>query len=169
MKTHQNGFTLIELIIVIVVLGILSLFAFPKFSDLSSDAKIATLKQVNAQLRSAITLVQYKARVKGLKTATVNPDSGQSAYIVDFGFGSSELMFNNLCPESIAEMGSKMRLADYLNMSLSDDMTVKVENRYTLLGYDVPASGTPVDEGCYVLYDSFATPNCSLTVVTNDC
>jgi MSHA pilin protein MshA len=38
-----------------------------------------------------------------------------------------------------------------------------------LLGYDVPASGTPTNQGCYILYDSFATPNCTLTLVTDDC
>lgn len=169
MNKNQHGFTLVELIIVIVIIGILAVVAFPKFLDISSDAKIASLKQINGQLRSAITLVQNKARVEGLRPVTVNPNAGQTAFIVDFGFGSSELMFNNLCPESIAEMGTRMRLVDFLNISLSDEMSVRVDNQFTLLGYDVPATGTPLNQGCYIVYDSFSTPNCSLTVVTDDC
>lgn len=169
MRNKLTGFTLVELIIVIVVLGLLAVIALPKFIDVSSDAKVATLNQMHVQMRSAISLVQNKARVSGLEATTVNPGSGQSAYLLDYGFGSAELMFNNLCPESIAEMGTRMRLADFLNISLSDDMTVRVDNQYTLLGFDVPASGYPTNQGCYILYDSFATPNCTLTTVTDDC
>jgi MSHA pilin protein MshA len=169
MTKKQKGFTLVELIIVIVILGLLLVVAAPKFLSLSTEAKAANLRQINAQLRSAITLVQTKARVKGLQTSTVNPNSGQTALLVDFGFGSAELMYSNLCPESIAELGTRMRLADFLNISLTDDMSVRVDNRYTLLGYDVPSFGTPVNQGCYILYDSFAEPNCTLTVVTDDC
>ncbi|MFQ3249573.1 MAG: MSHA pilin protein MshA [Glaciecola sp.] len=169
MHKTQKGFTVVELIVVIVIIGILAVVSFPKLLSLSADAKVTTLKQIKTQLRSSISLVQNKARLKGLKAETVNPGAGQTNYLIDFGFGSSELMFSNLCPESIAEMGTRMRLLDFMNVTLTDDITVRVDNRYTLLGYDVPASGTPTNQGCYILYDSFATPNCTLTLVTDDC
>ena len=43
---QQRGFTLIELVIVIVILGILAVTAAPRFVDFQTDARIATLEGV---------------------------------------------------------------------------------------------------------------------------
>ncbi|MBU2880329.1 prepilin-type N-terminal cleavage/methylation domain-containing protein [Aliiglaciecola lipolytica] len=57
----QRGFTLIELIIIIVILGILSVVAAPRFIDLQGDAVTAQMTSLEGTLKSANTLTYTKA------------------------------------------------------------------------------------------------------------
>ncbi len=77
-----KGFTLIELIVVIVILGILAVTAAPKFIDLQSDARKATLNGVKGSIRSAVTLIRGKAIIQGL-------DKTASGKTIDVGGGST--------------------------------------------------------------------------------
>ncbi|WP_274968335.1 type II secretion system protein [Succinimonas amylolytica] len=60
------GFTLIELVVVIVILGILAAVATPKFMGLQSDARAASLKGVEVALKSADKMFYAKAVLQGM-------------------------------------------------------------------------------------------------------
>jgi MSHA pilin protein MshA len=61
----QQGFTLIELVVVIIILGILAVTAAPKFMNLQGDAYKSTLSGLKASLQGANTLVYSKAAIAG--------------------------------------------------------------------------------------------------------
>ena len=64
---RSAGFTLIELVIVIIILGILAVTAAPKFLNLQADAKEGVLKGVEASMKSASSLVYSKSVIAGLE------------------------------------------------------------------------------------------------------
>ena len=89
---QNNGFTLIELVIVIVLLGILSVFALPKFADLSEDANTSALKGLEGAIRSAGAIVYTKATIQGIQgdaTGSVDLDGdGIDDVETEFGYPS---------------------------------------------------------------------------------
>lgn len=64
----KKGFTLIELVVVIVLLGILSITAMPKYINISSDAYRANLGAMSGAIKSANEMVYSKAIINNVET-----------------------------------------------------------------------------------------------------
>jgi len=70
-RSKQQGFTLIELIMVIVILGILAATALPKFADLGKDARIAALEGAEGAMKSAMAMTHGQSLIKGNASSNI--------------------------------------------------------------------------------------------------
>lgn len=83
----SKGFTLIELVVVIIILGILAVTAAPKFINLQSDARLSSLQGIKSAIQGANTLVYSKASLAGLQTsASVSVDIGPNTVPAAYGY-----------------------------------------------------------------------------------
>lgn len=88
---RSRGFTLIELVVVIIILGVLAVVAAPKFINLQGDARAATLKGLQAAIQGANSLVYSKSALKGVSnsaTASLALDSTTNVPVV-YGYVAS--------------------------------------------------------------------------------
>jgi len=99
MLKNKGGFTLIELIMIIVILGILAAVAIPRFADLQADARKATVDSMGGSLRSTAGIVHAKALIDGKTTdcagATSVTIEGQTINLC-YGYPDADYIDNAL-------------------------------------------------------------------------
>lgn len=98
----SNGFTLIELIVVIVILGVLAVSAAPKFVNLKSDALAADLYALKGSLKSAISMAHGKMLIHGIRETGSNDTSkdcsnadGKNCILI----GNTKIRYKNDYPD----------------------------------------------------------------------
>lgn len=143
---QQRGFTLIELVIVIVILGILAVTAAPRFIDLQGDARASTLQGAKAAMTSGMQLVYAKSAIAGEQNNAHTTDATSEVTIngntvdTDFGYPDAE------STTTIAILNNWIELADA-------DWTLTA---------DTPAAGQFVVTPEGVAYNATAANACQL-------
>ncbi|WP_068544957.1 prepilin-type N-terminal cleavage/methylation domain-containing protein [Thalassotalea crassostreae] len=84
--SNNKGFTLIELVIVIVILGILAATAAPKFIDLTGDARSAVMEGVEGSVNSATEIVHAKALIEGQTAENGTINIGDTPIELTYGY-----------------------------------------------------------------------------------
>jgi MSHA pilin protein MshA len=83
---RQSGFTLIELVIVIVLLGILSAFALPRYADLKTNAQVSALRGIEGTMNASMRLVFTQQALAGEIDALNDPATNNYGITIDGNF-----------------------------------------------------------------------------------
>ncbi|MEC7691355.1 MAG: prepilin-type N-terminal cleavage/methylation domain-containing protein [Pseudomonadota bacterium] len=164
---QQRGFTLIELVIVIVILGILAVTAAPRFIDLQGDARASTLQGAKAALTSGMQLVYAKSAIAGeQRTAHAGNDTTQitingNAVDTDFGYPDAE----------VASLTNLNYWVEFTDADWDFTANAPAAGQFTITPNGVTAVAITSSDACQVVYTEAANANTapSVDVYTDGC
>jgi MSHA pilin protein MshA len=142
-KVSQGGFTLIELVVVITILGILAAFAIPRFTSLEGQARLAATQALAGSVRSGAALAHALWLAEGDPSSTNVTMEGQPITIAN-GYPDDATIASTL--------------ADFSGFALTTPSGTAVFTKQS-------PSGTSI-ANCFVTYTPAAAPNTAPTIAT---
>ena len=101
---RQGGFTLIELVVVIVILGILAVTAAPRFLNLQDDARDSALDGLKGAMTGAAGITYGKAAIEGQEAAKDGAISiGSSTLGLTYGYPDATSAALSLVVDGLSE------------------------------------------------------------------
>ena len=160
LKTNK-GFTLIELVVVIVILGILSVTALPRFINLKKDAKIAVITQFSVVAKAANDLIFLKSKMPSYVTFPVagRPDLVDIDIdrngVIDLNGVDLRLLHSHIDNHEIykqVEVSADFKLS---GNKIFEEQGID----FVFIGYDTDDDNQVSDDNCYFRYTQAQSAN----------
>ncbi len=154
----QSGFTLVEMVAVIIILAVLAANALPKFTSLSGDARYSSLNALMGGFRSAVTLSRAKWLVAQSGTLDSVDFNGTAVSVINLGTVGS----------AVTNLGSPLATGTGIDRAM-DSLGTYTSGTDGVGGVSYWPTGVTTSSSCYVNYLSGTvtiTPNTAATATS---
>lgn len=178
---RKSGFTLIELVVVIVILGILAVTAAPRFLNIQDDAREARLEGMKGAIASGLGIGYGKMAVAGLEglpyVSNKTPyDMGNGTVIPNQSLpfdgcekgAQKECVFLNGYPDA-DEVSLSLLVAELENQNGASDWKVQTIKDAELVYISVRDDTNSTQDKCSIVYGPRGGNNGSYTLRLNHC
>ncbi|WP_283105616.1 type II secretion system protein [Shewanella kaireitica] len=138
----KNGFTLIELVVVIIILGILAVTAAPKFIDLGSDARKSVMQSLKGSLSDAVKMAHAKALISNKMGSSDSLIISGKHYGLRYGYPDFVIYGDGSTSDKALAVNSLIELDSDTDITYDDSASPAV--------FDYSSAPTP--ERCRVKY-----------------
>lgn len=147
-RKGTGGFTLVELMVVVIILGVLAAVVMPQFAHHTDDARVATLDANLTEMRNAIEL--YYHQHKGTYPGAVSSADGKSASVTpQVDFVQQMTLFTDADGRTSPTQDDRFRFGPYLRKSqlpvnpFTSDNSFTADMATTSLSTDIHTPGSP--------------------------
>lgn len=179
MKQQQSGFTLVELVTTVTIVGVLAAVALPRFANVSTDARAGVIKNLASAMKQTNDTIYSKAstaNISSLSSGSISFPDGQGTFrsiATVFGYAASatalyDAMVQNpdLAPGTDASLATSSRLSalQTVNGDLLQDQAIAPQGAIQHQKVQTPAN-------CEVGYTAAANSNTAPVYITviSDC